>query len=142
METIASPPKQISNSYGRLFVLLGLALGLAAPIAYVIQIRANILATPWYLPPIGTAGAILIFLGISRKRSIWRILGMILLAFLAVFEWAFLLKFSLLPAYAGPVAAGKPFPAFATSLADGTDFTQAQLQGDNNTVMVFFRGRW
>ena len=47
-----------------------------------------------------------------------------------------------LPAYTGPVAAGQPFPEFATQRADGSPFTQRDLEGDQNNVMVFFRGRW
>ena len=75
MDTATIPPQQITKSTGRLFVWLGLALGLAGPIAYTLQIGAGILATPWYLAPLGTVGAILIFLGVARKRSIWRIIG-------------------------------------------------------------------
>jgi peroxiredoxin len=40
------------------------------------------------------------------------------------------------------VAAGKPFPVFTTTKADGSPFTQRDLEGDRITVMVFFRGRW
>jgi peroxiredoxin len=47
-----------------------------------------------------------------------------------------------LPLYKGPVAMGRPFPAFATVRADGSPFTQRDLQGDKNSVLVFFRGRW
>ena len=60
---------------------------------------------------------------------------------LAGAEGAFLAALRL-PAYTGPVAAGRPFPAFATIRADGTPFTQSDLEGDQDTVMVFFRGRW
>ena len=47
-----------------------------------------------------------------------------------------------LPAYAGPLEIGQPYPAFQTQRADGTPFTQADLRGDKGTVLVFFRGRW
>ena len=60
---------------------------------------------------------------------------------LAGAEWAFLLEMRL-PAYTGPVAAGQPFPEFTTQRADGTPFTQHDLEGDQKNVMVFFRGRW
>jgi hypothetical protein len=47
-----------------------------------------------------------------------------------------------LPPYAGPIAVGRPFPAFEARLADGTPFTQADLVGGRHTALVFFRGRW
>jgi hypothetical protein len=49
---------------------------------------------------------------------------------------------SRLPAYTGPVQEGKPFPAFATTWADGRPFTDADLRQSQPTVLVFFRGRW
>ncbi len=55
--------------------------------------------------------------------------------------WAFLLA-TRLPAYTGPIAVGQPFPVFTTMRADGTVFTQRNLQGGPNSVLVFFRGRW
>ena len=47
-----------------------------------------------------------------------------------------------LPAYAGPIAVGHPFPAFEARRADGTPFTQDDLIGDQDHALVFFRGRW
>ncbi len=47
-----------------------------------------------------------------------------------------------LPAYTGPVTVGQSFPPFATTRSDGTAFTQSDLQGEANNVLVFFRGRW
>src|SRR5262245_56741840 len=45
-------------------------------------------------------------------------------------------------AYTGPVKYGQPFPTFATTVADGSTFTQTDLQGNQHTVTVFFRGHW
>jgi hypothetical protein len=76
-----------------------------------------------------------------RSRSIWRWTAVVIFTLFAAFQWWALLAMRL-PAYTGPVKDGQPFPAFATTLADGSSFTQADLQGDQNTVMVFFRGHW
>jgi peroxiredoxin len=46
-----------------------------------------------------------------------------------------------LPPYTGPVKAGQPFPEFATTLADGSSFTQNDLKGEQNTALFFFNGR-
>jgi peroxiredoxin len=47
-----------------------------------------------------------------------------------------------LPPYAGPVAVGRPFPAFEARRADGKPFSQVDVTGDQQNVLVFFRGRW
>jgi len=47
-----------------------------------------------------------------------------------------------LPAYNGPIAVGRPFPAFEARRADGTPFRQSDLIGDQHHAIVFFRGRW
>jgi hypothetical protein len=95
---------------------------------------------PWYLPILGTLGTILMVVALARGRSIWRILGVGLLGLLAVGEW--FLSTSKLPAYTGPLKAGQPFPAFTTTLADGSPFSESSLKGEYKTVMVFFRGHW
>jgi len=69
------------------------------------------------------------------------VLALLLVLLLAGAEWAFLLA-SRLPAYTGPVAAGQPFPEFTTVRADGKPFARRDLDGDQNSVLVFFRGRW
>jgi hypothetical protein len=132
------PPKPA----GRLYLTAGLVLGLLGPLAYAGQLAAKQLTVPWYVPLLGTAGAILIVLSLARSRGVVRLLCAGLFVFLAVGEWYFLLSMSKLPAYAGPVAVGEPFPAFATAWADGAPFTQADLAGNKNTILVFFRGRW
>jgi hypothetical protein len=111
------------------------------PVAYLLQLRIPVLTEPWYLPMAGTVAAILLLIAVLRRRGLWRILGLVFCGLLAGFEWMFLLGLAL-PAYTGPVASGQPFPAFATLRADGTPFTQDDLRGEQNTVLVFFRGRW
>jgi hypothetical protein len=109
--------------------------------AYVAQLAMHRLWTPWYLPLAATLGALVLVVALWQARSIWRILALVLVVLLAAGAWTFLLA-ARLPAYAGPVAVEKPFPAFKTARSDGTEFTQRDLEGDQNSVLVFFRGRW
>ena len=37
---------------------------------------------------------------------------------------------------------GEKLPAFATKLADGTSFTDKNLEGGQTSALVFFRGHW
>jgi hypothetical protein len=126
---------------GRLFLALGFAVAVVGIVAYVVQLSALRLTTPWYMPIAATLGAALVALSLWRARTVWRVLALLLLVLLAGAEWAFLLQ-TRLPAYTGPVAAGRPFPAFETVRADGSPFTQRDLEGDQDSVLVFFRGRW
>jgi hypothetical protein len=127
---------------GRLWLLLGLLAVVAGPVLYAFQLRAKVLTTPWYLPLLTTAGLALVLAAWVQRRSLWRWAAVGLCALLAAGEWAMILFLSVTPAYNGPVQAGQPFPEFATTLADGATFTQQNLKGDKNSVMVFFRGRW
>jgi hypothetical protein len=127
---------------GRAVFLLGVLVALAGPVLMILlMFAAKILITPWYAPLLVTLGVALIVLALMRSRSVWRWTAMVIFTLLAAFQWWALLAMRT-PAYTGPVKAGQPFPAFATTLADGSAFTQADLQGDQHTVMVFFRGHW
>ncbi|HEY7423063.1 MAG TPA: hypothetical protein VH682_02365 [Gemmataceae bacterium] len=129
------------RSPGRLYLTLGLGLAVLGVIAYVVQVAAHRLTFPWYMPIAATLGLVFLAVSLWKKRTVWRVLALLLVGLLAGAEWAILLA-ARLPAYTGPVAAGKPFPAFATMRADGTPFTERDLEGDQNSVLVFFRGRW
>jgi hypothetical protein len=126
---------------GRLLLWLGLGVAVAAVVAYALQVRAHVLTTPWYLVCAATAAVALVAVSLWQARSVWRILALLLVAVVAGGAWTLVVG-TRLPAYTGPVAVGRPFPAFQTVRADGTPFTDRDLQGDKNTVMVFFRGRW
>jgi hypothetical protein len=127
---------------GRLFLALGFGLTVLGIVAYVVQIAADRLKVPWYLPISALLGVACVAIALWQARSVWRVLALVLLLLVAGAELAFVLG-TRLPAYTGTqVAAGKPFPAFKTAKADGTPFTQPDLEGDRDTVMVFFRGRW
>src|SRR5205807_2396371 len=109
-------------------------------LGYAAQIAARHLTTPWYLPATAALAVVLLVAALWRKRTVWRVVALVLVVLLAAAEWGFLLT-TRLPPYTGPVAAGQPFPAFTTTRADGTPFTQHDLEGDRNHVLVFFRGR-
>jgi hypothetical protein len=126
---------------GRLYLAAGLAVAVLGIAAYVAQVASRRLVTPWYLPGAATLGVVLVALSLWQAPSVWRVLALVLVLLLAGAGWAFVVG-ARLPAYTGPVAEGKPFPAFTTLRADGSKFTQADLAGKSNSVMVFFRGRW
>jgi hypothetical protein len=130
------------RSSGRLLLLLGVALAVLGVVGYVVQLRVQHLTTPWYMPCAATLGVACVAASLVRRRSIWRVLALVLMVLVAGAEWALLLVALRLPPYTGPVAAGRPFPAFTTARADGTPFTQYDLQGGPDSVLVFFRGRW
>jgi hypothetical protein len=102
----------------------------------------GLLTTPWYAPVLATGGIGLVLLALRRRLGAWRVLALVFVALVAVYQWWFLLAHTRLPAYAGPVAAGEPFPEFRAARADGSPFTRADLEGKQATALVFFRGRW
>jgi hypothetical protein len=133
-----SAPQQFR---GRRFLLLGVGLSVVGVVAYVVQIALERLIVPWYMPVLASLGVVFIIISLVRRRTVWRILALTLVVLLAGAEWAMIYALRL-PAYTGPIAVGLPFPAFETTRADGTPFAQRNLAGDQNTVLVFFRGRW
>jgi hypothetical protein len=122
-------------------LVVGLGFGALGVLAYAAQLSIQRLWTPWYLPVSATLGVLLLLLSLWRARNAWRVLALALLVLLAAAEWAFVVN-ARLPEYAGPVATGASFPAFTTARADGAPFTRSDLAGDQNSVLVFFRGRW
>jgi hypothetical protein len=126
---------------GRGWLWLGLGLAVFNVLAYVAQVMAHQLRTPWYLPITGTIAVLLVIRSLLHRRGVWRYLALGFVVLLAGMEWMFVIG-GRLPSYAGPVAVGKPFPRFATLRADGSPFTERDLGGAQNDVIVFFRGRW
>src|SRR5947208_874529 len=118
MTTTSSPPVKRQHP-GRAYLALGLGLVVLGIAGYVVQIRMMRLFTPWYTPILATLGVLFVIVSLWQQRSVWRILGLILVVLVAGFEWTFLLALRL-PAYSGPVAVDQPFPGFATVRADGT----------------------
>lgn len=130
----------IGRSPGRRLLALGLALAVLGMGAYVLQVAAGRLTTPWYLPVVTSLALFLVLAALWQKRGVWRFLALVPVGLVTAVAWALVLG-GRLPAYEGP-AAGDPFPSFATKRADGTPFTRRDLEGDRDNVLVFFRGRW
>jgi len=128
------------RSRGRLS-LLGLGLAVLGVLAYVMQISLQRLMTPWYMPILGLIGAFLGALSLSEKRTVGRVFALLAVVLLTGAEFEFLYAVRL-PPYTGPIAEGRPFPAFNTTLADGKQFTHRDLISDQSSVLVFFLGRW
>lgn len=140
----ASPPASSTRRFpGRLYLWLGIGLMLLGPVLCIVQFWwAKLLSVPWYLPVLATIGAALALLAVLRTLTVWRIAAVVLCALLTAGEWYLLLSLTKLPVYAGPVSTGASFPTFTTTLADGSVFDQDSLRGEQNTALVFFRGRW
>jgi hypothetical protein len=98
-------------------------------------------STPWYAPLLATIGAALVFLSVRERRTVPRLVGLVVLLLLAGLQWYFFLSFTKLPQYAGP-SAGEKLPQFQTTLATGAPFSNADLANGTPTVLIFFRGRW
>ena len=113
---------------------------------YVAQLLAKHLFVPWYLPVLGTLGAGSLLFAAIRTRGLWQLIPgvlFVLLGLLAAGEWFWLLSFSRVPTYAGPMEVGKPFPTFSTTLADGSKFDEIGLKEyQTDCSWSSFRGRW
>lgn len=136
--TPATAPQRLP---GRGLTLLALGLAGLGIILYIVQLRFGRLMTPWYMPCLATLGLVFVVVALRRARTAWRWLTLVLVLLLAGAQWTFVLA-TRLPGYSGPVTVGKPLPEFETTRADGSAWTQRNLEGDQNHVLVFFRGRW
>ncbi len=119
--------------------ILALVLGLGA---YAVQLAFHGMAVPWYAPLLGTLGSALAGVAALRRRTVTRFAVFGLLVLLTALEWAFLLVFSRLPAYQGPVQVGRPVPDFEAAAAAGGVVSARDLRRGTPSVLVFFRGRW
>jgi len=134
--------KPTARHPGRSLLLVGVLVAISGPVLMILlTFAAKILIANWYGPLLGTLGVALMVMALMRSRSVWRWTALVIFTLLAGFGWWALFAMRL-PAYTGPVKNGEPFPAFASTLADGAAFTQEHLKGDQHTVMVFFRGHW
>lgn len=122
----------------------GGALAAVAVIAlFYFQVAwALLLVTPWYVPIVGSLGALSVGYSLTQRRNWWRIAVALFCAALACLEWHFVVAGSALPAYAGPVAAGVAVPPFRANLADGSPIDESYLRENHATAVVFFQGRW
>jgi hypothetical protein len=122
-------------------LLAGLGLAVLGLVAYAVQLSLGRLLFPWYMPALALVGVALVVVSLWQRRTVWRVLALLLVVLLSAAEVAALGALRL-PRYAGPIAVGRPFPTFEARRADGEPFTQRDLAGDRHTVLVFFRGRW
>jgi hypothetical protein len=142
MGTLVTTPPVVRRSRGRAYLWAGILACLLGPVLFVAQFRLKHLATPWYSPVLATLGALLVIVALARRRSIPRVIALVLVAGFAGLQWYFLGVLFKLPAYEGPARAGQPIPAFSSTFADGRPFTDQDLRDGSRHVMVFFRGRW
>jgi hypothetical protein len=142
MGTASPPVAEARRISGKPELWSGIGLVLLGPAVYAVQLWAKILSVPWHVPALATAGLVLVLVAMLRRPTVWRIAALALCGLLTGAEWYFLLSLSKVPAYTGPVAVGASFPAFSTHLANGSVFDQDSLRGEQNTALVFFRGRW
>jgi hypothetical protein len=127
---------------GRLYLILGPLVALAGVGIYAAQLQPRIRVTLWLAPVLATLGLGLLVLALVRSRSVWRWLAVGFFTLFAAGQWLLLLVVLRAPPYDGPVQVGQPFPNFTSTWADGSTFTENDLKGDKETVMIFFRGRW
>ena len=139
MENPANAPP--ARSRGRFLMLAGLGLAVLGVAAYAIQLSLQRLMLPWYMPAAALLGVALVVASLWERRTVWRVLALVVVVLLASFE-LMALNAMRLPPYTGPIAVGRSFPAFEARRADGTPFTQNDLIGDQHHALVFFRGRW
>jgi hypothetical protein len=136
-----SEGKAPDRTRGRFALLAGFGLAILGIFAFVAQLGRQRLTIPWYMPALAALGVILAVVSLRERRTVGRIIGLSALLLLTGAELALLYAMRL-PPYTGPIAVGQAFPAFEAKLADGTLFTQRDLRGEQNNVLVFFRGRW
>src|SRR5262249_11740494 len=134
---IAAPDR----SRGRPLLLAGLGIAILGVAAYAAQLSLQRLMLPWYMPVAALLGVALVAASLWKRRTVSRALPLLSVVLLSGAELAALTA-TRLPPYAGPIAVGRPFPAFEAKRADGTPFTQDDLIGDQHHALVFFRGRW
>ncbi len=131
-----SPATVPARSAGRVSLLMGVAVAMLGVIAYGVQIAAQRLFTPWYLPCTATVATPFLVIALWQRRSVWRVLALVLVAAICAAEWGMLVG-ARLPEYTGPVAVGQPFPTFATQRADGMAFTQRDLAARSTACWSF-----
>jgi hypothetical protein len=136
----AAPPK--TRSGGRLYFWLGIGLSLLGPILNMILMQMGHLGLHWYALALSTVGVGLLLVAVIRRAGIARIVFLALFGLLCAFQWFVVVFISKLPAYDGPARPGDKLPAFTTTLADGSSFTEKNLENGQPSVLVFFRGHW
>ena len=120
----------------------GLLLFLAGPALYAVQISLGQLWTAWYMPLLASLGVVLMIVSVRQRWSVMRGAALAFFALLCGGEWYLMLVAAKSPAYTGPAQPGSKLPPFAAALADGTPFTNQDVEQEIRSVLVFNRGRW
>ncbi len=131
-----APPRRLP------LFLLGVVLFFLGPALYAIQFRMHVLTLPWYLPALATIGVFFMTISVGQHGGRVRTAFLFLLILVCGFEWYMLLVGTRTPLYTGPGEPGHHVPAFTTTLADGTTFTDKDLEKGTPSLLLFFRGRW
>src|SRR5947209_6495447 len=76
---------------GRLFLALGLGLAALGVIGYAAQLWAQRLKAPWYMPISATLGVAFLVVVLWERRTVWRVLALVLVLLVAGAGWLFLL---------------------------------------------------
>ena len=126
---------------GRRYLLLGGLAVIAGPVIYSVQMLNHSLIAAWYFPVLATLGALLMAWSFVKSRTIVRGIAIVFSTLFAGMAWLVVYGMAT-PPYTGPVTVGQAFPGFNTKLASGAPFQQGDLKGEQDTVLVFFRGRW
>ena len=142
MENLQPVAPTTSTPRLRPLFLGGLLLFLAGPVLNAVQISLKQLWTPWYVPVLASLGVVLMIAAVRQRRSVWRGAALAFFALLCGGEWYLMLVSFKSPAYSGPAQPGSKLPPFAAALADGTPFTNQDVEHEVRSVLVFNRGRW
>src|SRR5262245_11634357 len=125
MTIASSPAPSIARSRGRGYLWAGIGLCLlGVAINFVQFFVLKKFFVPWYGPAMATLGVLRLILAVARRRSVTRVVALVLVAAFAGFGWYFLVSLAKLPEYTGPAQPGRPMPAFQTTLADGRPFSE------------------
>ncbi len=150
MKKQASVFEQSSLARRPPYFLLGTLIFLLGMIIYIIQIETTHLVEAWHVPILGTIGVLLMLVSVVQRPRIVRIIGLLLFIGLTGTEWYMVLAGSKVrhapearpwSPYAGPAKPGEKLPAFTATLADGSSFSNLNLQEGKPTLMVFFLGK-
>ncbi|MFN0018264.1 MAG: hypothetical protein ACKVP0_08400 [Pirellulaceae bacterium] len=137
--TANSPPRAKS---GRLLLTLGILSAILGPVIYAVEFQNRVLSSPWYVPALATLAVVFMAASLAQSRTVWRYAVTGFTTLFAGLVWLMFLIGMAAPPYTGSVEVGRAFPKFETTLAGGKGFSQADLTGDQNTILLFFRGRW
>src|SRR5437762_2561428 len=117
MTSVSTTASAQSRARGRGYLWAGIGLCLLGLAINFVQFFAlKKFFVPWYMPAMATLAILLLFAALAQRRSVTRVVSLALVAGWAGFGWYFLVSLAKLPEYTGPAHAGRPIPAFQTTL--------------------------